>query len=90
MPITSSAKKALRVADKKQVFNTRRKSAQEDAVKAVKKLLRENKIKEAEKALSTAYKAIDKAIKTKLLKKNSGARYKSRLTVLVNKSKAKK
>ncbi|MFA6340866.1 MAG: 30S ribosomal protein S20 [Candidatus Paceibacterota bacterium] len=90
MPITSSAKKALRVAHRKEVFNARRKGAKEDAVKTVKKFLKEGKVKEAEKALSIAYKAIDKAVKTKFLKKNTAARYKSRLTILVNKAKAKK
>jgi len=90
MPITSSAKKALRVAEKKTIFNTRRKHAKDNAVNKIKKLVKENKIKEAEKLLPITYKAIDKAVKTKLLKKNTGSRVKSRITALVNKAKAKK
>jgi small subunit ribosomal protein S20 len=90
MPITSSAKKALRVAERKMVFNLRRKNDIESAMRTVKKFLKEGKVKEAEAKLSAAYKAIDKAIKTKFLKKNTGARMKSRLTKLVHKSKAKK
>jgi small subunit ribosomal protein S20 len=90
MPITSSAKKALRVAERKYVFNSRRKNAIEASTKEIKKLLKAGKGKEAETKLSGAYKAIDKAVKTKMLKKNTAARMKSRLTVLVNKSKAKK
>ena len=90
MPITSSAKKALRVAGKKKVFNTRRRNAVDGALKTIKKLIKENKIKEAEKMLPEVYTAIDKAVKIKYLKKNTGARYKSRITLFLNKSKTKK
>lgn len=90
MPITSSAKKALRVAKKKKIFNARRKNVMENEIKNIKKLVKENKIKDAVKELSTAYKAIDKAVKTKFIKKNAGARYKSRLTLFVNKAKSTK
>ncbi len=90
MPITSSAKKAWRVADKKQIFNVRRKNAMEGAIKSFKKLVKENKIKEAEKKLGEVYKAIDKAVKTKFIKKNTAARNKSRITLFLNKAKATK
>ena len=90
MPVTSSAKKALRVAERKLVFNARRKGAYEKEIKNIKKLVKTNAIKEAEKMIPVAYKAIDKAVKTKFLKKNTAARYKSRITMLVNKAKAKK
>ncbi|MFA6227409.1 MAG: 30S ribosomal protein S20 [Candidatus Paceibacterota bacterium] len=88
MPITSSAKKALRVAKKKKVFNIRRKSAMENSLKKIGKLIKENKVKEAEKMLPEVYQAIDKAFKTKFIKKNAAARYKSRITVAVNKLRA--
>jgi small subunit ribosomal protein S20 len=90
MPITSSAKKALRVAKKKKIFNTRRKSTMDSSIKAIKKLIKENKIKEAEKMLPEVYQAIDKAMKTKLIKKNNAARNKSRITVFLNKAKGTK
>jgi len=90
MPITSSAKKAIRVEVKKKVFNARRNNAMEAALKSIKKLVTANKIKEAEKKLPEVYKAIDKAVKIKFLKKNAGARYKSRITLFLNKAKAKK
>ena len=41
MPITSSAKKALRVAKKKKIFNTRRKSTMDSSIKAIKKLIKD-------------------------------------------------
>ena len=47
-------------------------------------------MKEAEKLLPEVYTAIDKAVKVKFLKKNAGARYKSRITLFLNKAKAKK
>jgi len=87
MPITSSAKKALRVSEKKQIFNARRSNAIEKSAKAIKKLITANKIKEAEKMLPELYQAIDKAVKVKFLKKNAGARYKSRITLSLNKAK---
>ena len=90
MPITSSAKKALRVADKKKIFNTRRSNAMDGAMKSLKKLIAAKKIKEAEKMLPEVYTAIDKAVKTKFIKKNAGARYKSRITLFLNKAKAAK
>lgn len=90
MPIIASAKKALRVAKKKAVFNARRSNAMERAIKSIKKLIATNKIKEAEKMLPEVYKAIDKAAKIKFIKKNAAARYKSRVTLLLNKSGSKK
>ncbi len=90
MPITSSAKKAWRVADRKQIFNIRRKSAYEGEIKKLKKFIKEGKFKEAEKMLPEVYQAIDKAVKTKFIKKNTAARNKSRLTVFLNKAKATK
>lgn len=90
MPVTSSATKALRVANKKKIFNARRKNTKEGAVKNLKKLIKEGKIKEAEKMLPAVYKAIDKEVKIKFIKKNAGARYKSRITLALNKAKAGK
>jgi small subunit ribosomal protein S20 len=90
MPIIASAKKALRVAKKKAVFNTRRNNAMERAIKSIQKLVKANKIKEAEKILPEVYTAIDKAAKVKFIKKNAAARYKSRVTIFLNKAKAKK
>ena len=90
MPVTSSAKKALRVAERKAIFNAHRNNKIDAALRTITKLIKENKIKEAEKALPEVYKMIDKAVKIKFLKKNAGARYKSRITLSLNKAKAKK
>lgn len=78
MPITSSAKKALRASKKKQVFNIRRKTAIDRASKAFAALVTEKKAKEAGVALQALYKALDKAAKTNFIKKNTASRMKSR------------
>ena len=86
MAITSSAKKAIRSSARKRVFNLARRDAYKDAVKAVRKLVSEKKFNEAKKALDAAYKAVDKAAKTKFIKKNAASRKKSRLAKLINKN----
>ena len=90
MPITSSAKKALRVAKRKAVFNIRRSRAMENALKDIKALVKSGKIKEAQKKLPEVYQAIDKTAKVEFLKKNTASRYKSRITLFVNKASAVK
>ncbi len=86
MPITKSAKKALRGSERKRVFNLRRKRAMKDAVKEIQGLVSAKDIKGAETKLPEAYKAIDKAAKRGVIKKNTAARKKSRLTKLISKS----
>ncbi len=78
MAITSSAKKALRASKKKHVFNLRRKSAVDDSMKQFRKLVAAKKKDEAAKLIPAVYKALDKAVKTKFMKKNTSSRLKSR------------
>ena len=87
MPITSSAKKALRASKKKRVFNIRHKDAVADIIKKIEKLAVAKSAKEAMKLLPLAYKEIDKAAKTGFIKKNNAARKKSRLAALIKKIK---
>ena len=79
MPITSSAKKALRASKKKQVFNLRRKEKMKDMIKQYKKLIDAKKADEAKKMLPLLQKAIDKSLKGGVIKGNNAARKKSRL-----------
>ena len=90
MPITSSAKKALRASKRKADFNLKRRDAITDVVKKLKKLVVAKKIKEAEAMLPTAFKAIDKAWKTNLIHKNTASRKKSRLAKMLAKATAQK
>jgi small subunit ribosomal protein S20 len=93
MPITKSAKKALRGSDKKRIVNIRRKKNVEVAVKNVKKLAATTVGKGEKKAtvtaLSAAYKALDKAAKVGLIKKGAASRKKSRLAAAIRKASAK-
>lgn len=79
MPITSSARKALRSSKRKRVFNLRRKNEMQAIVKEYKKLVSSKKPDEAQKLIPKLQKAIDKAAKRGLIKKNTAARKKSRL-----------
>jgi small subunit ribosomal protein S20 len=79
MPITTSAKKALRASKRKHVFNVRRKNVLQDTTKKVKKLIAEGKKDEATKMLPSVYQAIDKAAKRGVIKTNAASRKKSRI-----------
>ncbi len=79
MAITKSAKKAHRASLKKRVFNIRRKRVLTSTTKTVKKLVAAGETKEAVTSLPAAFKAIDKAAKRGIIKKNTASRKKSRL-----------
>ena len=83
MPITKSAKKALRQSLKRRVRNLSYKKKIKKLLKEVKSLVSQEKIKEAKVLLPQVYKIIDKAAKIKLIKRNTAARKKSRITKLI-------
>jgi small subunit ribosomal protein S20 len=76
MPILKNAKKALRSSQKKAVVNGRVKSKLKTMVDRVLKTPNPE-------SLSLAFSAIDKAVKGNLIHTNKAARFKSRLTKLV-------
>ena len=86
MPVTQSAKKALRQSVRRRTQNLKRKEAYKNALKNVRKLIAAGKTKEAEAALPLLYKTLDKAAKTKVIKKNKAGRLKSGLTRSVAKA----
>lgn len=86
---TEGAKKTLRASKRKAVFNLRRKVAMKKAVKNFRELIKGEKITEAEEKIPLVYKAIDKAEKRGIIKKNTASRKKSRLSNLLNKAKKK-
>ena len=85
MPITKSAKKALRQSQKRRIINIKKKSKIKNLIKQVRSLALQKKTEEAKKLLPQLYKALDKAAKTELTKKNTVARKKSRISKLINK-----
>lgn len=86
MPITQSAKKALRSSKRKKGFNAAKKELLNKVVKKVKKLVSEKKNKEALALMPEVQKIIDKSVKTGLLKKNTAARKKSRIVSMIKKA----
>ncbi|MEK7115402.1 MAG: 30S ribosomal protein S20 [Patescibacteria group bacterium] len=86
MAITRGAKKAIRVSQRKKVFNDRRAKTMKDTIKSVRQLLVAKNPGEAQKLLSVAYSAIDKARKRGVIKKNTAARKKSRLARAIGKA----
>lgn len=86
MPITESAKKALRNSSRKQGFNLARKEALTGSIKKFRKLIAGGKLKEAQALLPEVQQTIDKAAKTNLIKGNNADRKKSRLAALLEKS----
>ena len=87
MPITTSAKKALRGSERKRGFNKVKKELINKTVKQVKKLISEKKVKEAMALMPQVQKVLDKAVKTGLLKKNTAGRKKSRMVAMIKKAK---
>jgi len=83
MAITVSAKKAHRASLRKRVFNLRCKRALTEATKQVKRALALSETDRATQRFPTAYKAIDKASKRGVIKKNTAARKKSRLIAAI-------
>ena len=79
-----SAKKQIKVGEKKNLENSYYKAPMKTAIKKVRKAVSNNDKEEANKALKVAFKAIDKAADNKVIKENTRARYKSRLTKAVN------
>ena len=87
MPITKSAKKALRGSQKKRGFNIKKKELLGKAVKQIKKLVTEKKVSEAEKMMPKVQSILDKSVKTGLIKKNTASRRKSRISAMIKKAK---
>jgi small subunit ribosomal protein S20 len=79
MAYKKSAKKAIRTAERRRVFNLRSKKAMKEAVKDVEKLVTGKDLKAAAAALPKAYKAVDKAVKKGVIKAATAARMKSRV-----------
>lgn len=85
MPNTQSAKKALRQSEARKVKNLSQKRNLRKTIKLYESLLGSGNPKEAKTQLDTTFKALDKAAKSGVIKKNKASRLKSRLSVRLNK-----
>jgi small subunit ribosomal protein S20 len=85
MPITTSAKKALRQNKTRHARNLIRKESYKKLVVKYRKLVIAKSMDEAKKLLPLVFKALDKAAKSKVIEKNKASRLKSRLSKAVAK-----
>lgn len=81
MPITQSAKKAIRGSLRKKAFNDQRKKVMKEIIKKIEKIAKTDKVG-AGKMLPSAFQTIDKAAQKGVIKKNNAARKKARLSRL--------
>jgi len=81
MPITKSAKKALRQSKVKRARNIIRKDKYRSLVKEFRKAITAKDFDAAKTLLSKVYQSLDKAAKANTIKKNKAGRLKSRLTI---------
>ncbi len=86
MPNLKASIKDNRKSKKRTEENLRMKRRYRNAIKEFQTHLKNEDLESAKKSLSKAYKLVDKAAKTKLLKKQTASRKKSRLTKLLNKT----
>jgi small subunit ribosomal protein S20 len=86
MPIKESAKKYMRVTERKTARNKIVKGTFKGAIKKTREAVKAGNTDDAQKWLKTAIKSLDKAAQKKILKKNTVARKKSRLNTLVKNS----
>ncbi|HBT81730.1 30S ribosomal protein S20 [Candidatus Giovannonibacteria bacterium RIFCSPHIGHO2_01_FULL_48_47] len=80
MPIIKSAKKALRQSIRRRERNLARKAALQKVLKTFSRLIKAKKLDEAKSYFPNVQKALDKAAKQNIIKKNTAARKKSRLS----------
>ena len=89
MPITKSAKKALRQSKTRQVLNSTRKRRYREAVKQFRAAIADKNFDAAKLLLPKVYKSLDKAAKRNTIKGNKADRLKSRATKALAKAQSK-
>ncbi len=84
MPNIESAKKRMRQNVERRLRNRAERSRMRTAVKSFRKMVEEKKLEEAKASLPKVYAVIDRTARRGVIHRNTAARYKSRLTVLLN------
>ncbi|MDX2270256.1 MAG: 30S ribosomal protein S20 [Bryobacter sp.] len=80
MANTVSALKRVRITERRTEINRARKSRLKSALKNMRKLIAANNQQDAEKGLPALFSTVDRMAKSGVIKKNTAARYKSRIT----------
>ena len=79
MANTISALKRIRMTERKTEVNRMRKTRLRHAIRAMRRLLDKKDVSAATSLLPQTFSAVDRAAKLGVIKKNTAARYKSRL-----------
>ena len=83
-----SAKKRIRQNGKRRAINRWRNSTYREAIKDYRELLLHGSVEASQAKLSEIYKILDQTAAAPGMHKNTAARYKSRLSTLLNKKRA--
>lgn len=76
-----SALKRVRITERRTAINRMRKTRLRHQIRAMRRLLNQKDVEGARNLLPATYSLIDRAAKWGIIKKNTAARYKSRLTL---------
>ena len=85
MANTVSALKRVRMTERRTEVNRVRKTRLRHQIRAMRRLLDQKDATAATKALPATFSLVDRAAKWGIIKRNTAARYKSRLTVRLKK-----
>ena len=85
MANTVSALKRVRITERRTAINRSRKSRLRHQIRAMRRLIEQKDAQGATKILPATFSLVDRAAKWGIIKKNTAARYKSRLTLRVRK-----
>ena len=85
MANTVSALKRVRVTERRTAVNRTRKTRLRHGIRAMRRLLESKDTKAATALVSKTFSLIDRSAKWGIIKKNTAARYKSRLTLRLRK-----
>ena len=85
MANTVSAFKRVRMAGRRTAINRMRKSRLRHQIRAMRRLLDQKDAQAAANAIPATFSMVDRAAKWGIIKKNTAARYKSRLTFRLRK-----
>jgi small subunit ribosomal protein S20 len=83
MANTYSALKRVRQAERRTLYNRKHKSRLRSQIRAMRRAIQEKDSKKSEGLLPQTFSVIDRAVKTGIIKKNTAARYKSKLHLRV-------
>jgi small subunit ribosomal protein S20 len=89
MPLTESAKKAFRQSNKRRKQSQLAKNKIKKLEKTIESLLAQKKVAEAKNLLPQISRALDKAAKIGVIKKNKASRKRSRASRLVKRAEGK-